>query len=154
MRRHGLEAHVRVVAGGISQEDGAAAARMLLDEDTLPTAVVGYNDDVAAGLLETFNRAGVNVPADVSIVGWDDSSLARLPHLDLTTVRQDAEAMTRLAVERSVARLTTAPITGREVVLSPELVVRASTGPAHRPEPVSGVSPATSKQTHASTRRR
>jgi DNA-binding LacI/PurR family transcriptional regulator len=154
MRRHGLEAHVRVVAGGISQEDGAAAARMLLGEDALPTAVVGYNDDVAAGLLETFNRAGVNVPADLSIVGWDDSSLARLPHLDLTTVRQDAEAMTRLAVERSVARLTTAPITGREVVLSPELIVRASTGPAHRPEPLPGVSAATSKQTHALKRRR
>jgi DNA-binding LacI/PurR family transcriptional regulator len=127
MRRHDLDDHVRVVRGGINQEDGAAAARLLLDEGTLPHAVVAYNDDVAAGLLESFSTAGVEVPADVSIVGWDDSSLARLPHLDLTTVHQDAAEMTRLAVERSVARLDGGPVTHRDLVLPPRLVVRGST---------------------------
>jgi DNA-binding LacI/PurR family transcriptional regulator len=132
MRRRGLDRHVRVVPGGINQEDGAAAARLLLEEESLPGAVVAYNDDVAAGLLETFSRAGVRIPDEVSVVGWDDSSLSRLAHLDLTTVRQDAAEMTRLAIERSAARLAADPISQRDQVLSPRLVVRSSTGAAGR----------------------
>jgi DNA-binding LacI/PurR family transcriptional regulator len=127
MRRHGLDEQVRVARGGINQEDGATAARRMLDEGLLPSAVVAYNDDVAAGLLESLSMAGLEVPADVSIVGWDDSSLARLPHLALTTVHQDAAEMTRLAVERCVARLNGDPVTARDLVLSPRLVVRGST---------------------------
>jgi DNA-binding LacI/PurR family transcriptional regulator len=128
MRRHGLDANVRVIRGGDSTDAGSAASRQLLEGTTLPTAVIGYNDDVAAGLLESFARAGIRVPEDMSIVGWDDNSLARLPHLNLTTVRQDAVEMTRLAVERSVARLTGETVTKRELVLPPDLVVRGSTG--------------------------
>jgi DNA-binding LacI/PurR family transcriptional regulator len=128
LRRRGLDQHTRVIRGGINQEDGAAAARLLLlDRASLPTAVIAYNDDVAAGLLETLARAGARVPEDVSIVGWDDSSLSRLPHLDLTTVRQAADEMTRLAVERSAARLSGEIIEDRELVLSPQLIVRNST---------------------------
>jgi DNA-binding LacI/PurR family transcriptional regulator len=130
MRRHGLDADVRVIRGGDSTDAGSAASRLLLEGADLPTAVIGYNDDVAAGLLESFSRAGIRVPEDVSIVGWDDNSLARLPHLDLTTVRQDAVEMTRLAVERSVARLSGVAVTKRELVLPPDLVVRGSTGAA------------------------
>jgi len=127
MRRHGLEQQIAVVRGGISQEDGFSAARHLLLEGSLPSAIVAYNDDVAAGLVESLEGAGLSVPGEVSVVGWDDSSLARLPHLDLTTVRQDAYAMTHLAVERSMARIHGAPVTDREIVLRPELVVRGST---------------------------
>jgi DNA-binding LacI/PurR family transcriptional regulator len=130
MRDHGLDAYAQVVRGGFRQEHGAGAARALLDEGSLPTAVVAYNDDVAAGLVESFYRAGVAVPSDVSIVGWDDSSLSRLPYLDLTTVRQDIERMTRLAVQRSAARIVGQEIAERELVLPPQLVVRSSTGPA------------------------
>jgi DNA-binding LacI/PurR family transcriptional regulator len=128
MRRHGLDGNVRVIRGGDSTDAGSAASRLLLEGATLPTAVIGYNDDVAAGLLESFARAGIRVPEDMSIVGWDDNSLARLPHLNLTTVRQDAVEMTRLAVERSVARLSGETVTKREIVLPPDLIVRGSTG--------------------------
>ena len=128
MRRHGLDSNVRVIRGGDSTDAGSAASRLLLEGATLPTAVIGYNDDVAAGLLESLVRAGIRVPEDISIVGWDDNSLARLPHLDLTTVRQDAVEMTRLAVERSVARLSGEAVAKRELVLPPDLVVRGSTG--------------------------
>jgi DNA-binding LacI/PurR family transcriptional regulator len=69
------------------------------------------------------------VPGDVSVVGWDDTTLARLPHLDLTTVQQDAEDIARLAVDRSIARLTGRPVADRELILPPRLVVRGSTGP-------------------------
>jgi DNA-binding LacI/PurR family transcriptional regulator len=125
MRRHGLEEQIRVIHSGDSQDDGVRTAHTLLDGTELPTAAVAYNDDVAAGLVETFSRAGVRVPQDLSILGWDDNSLSRL--LDLTTIRQDPVEMTRLAIERSVARLTGEPVRKREVVLAPELVVRSST---------------------------
>jgi DNA-binding LacI/PurR family transcriptional regulator len=132
MRRRDLDRYVRVVGGGINQEDGVAAARLLLEEASLPSGVIAYNDDVAAGLHETLSRAGIRVPEDVSIVGWDDSSLSRLPHLELTTVRQDAEEMARLAVERCAARLAAAPVHEGDQVLSPRLVVRSSTAAAGR----------------------
>lgn len=129
MRDHGLEEHARIVHGGVLQEDGVAAARRLLDAESPPSAVIGFNDDVAIGVLETLVRAGLRVPGDVSVVGWDDTTLARLPHLDLTTVQQDAEDIARLAVDRSIARLTGRPVADRELILPPRLVVRGSTGP-------------------------
>jgi DNA-binding LacI/PurR family transcriptional regulator len=128
LHRHGLDGHLRVVPGGDHLGAGMRAARLLLDGDALPTAVIGYNDDAAAGLVEAFGFAGVRVPQDVSVVGWDDNALARLPHLDLTTVRQDPVALARLAVERSVARLRGEAVAERELVLPAELVVRGSTG--------------------------
>ena len=127
MRRHDLEQEIRVVSGGISQEEGSSAARRLLAEDALPTAIIAYNDDVAAGLVESLGGAGVSVPDRVSVIGWDDSSLARLPHVNLTTIRQDADEMTRLAVERSVARIRDRSVSAREQVLTPKLVIRGST---------------------------
>jgi DNA-binding LacI/PurR family transcriptional regulator len=130
MRRHGLDGYIRALRGGDSQFDGARASRLLLPPDDRPTAVIGYNDDVAAGLVESLARAGVRVPEDLSVVGWDDGALARLPHLDLTTVHQDPVEMARLAVERSLARLRGEPVSEREVVLQPELVVRSSTAHA------------------------
>jgi DNA-binding LacI/PurR family transcriptional regulator len=129
MRRHGLEREIQVVRGGISQEDGSSAARDMLAA-VPPTAVIAYNDDVAAGLIESFGGAGVSVPDRVSVVGWDNSSLARLPHVNLTTVQQDAGKMTRLAVQRSVARINDDPITDREQILSPKLIIRGSTATA------------------------
>jgi len=127
MRRRGLGQEIRVVRGGITQEDGSSAARYLLAASTPPTAVIAYNDDVAAGIVETLGGADVSVPGKMSVVGWDDSSLARLPHVGLTTVAQDADEMTRLAVERSVARIDDDPVADREQVLRPKLVIRGST---------------------------
>jgi DNA-binding LacI/PurR family transcriptional regulator len=127
MRRHGLMGHIRVIRGGDSLDAGVLAARRLLDGAPLPTAVIGFNDDVAAGLTESLHHAGIQVPQDISIVGWDDNALARLPHLNLTTVRQEPVELTRLAVERSVERLKGGPVAKRELVLPPSLVVRSST---------------------------
>ena len=127
MREHHLDRHIRVLPGGDNLGAGMEVARALLGGSALPTAVIGYNDDVAAGLVESFGFAGVRVPDDVSVVGWDDNALARLPHLNLTTVRQDPVELARLAVERSVARLRGEPVAERDVVLPAELVVRGST---------------------------
>ncbi len=98
LRRHGLVDHIRVLPGDYTEESGARAARTLLDEGPLPTAVFAANDRCAAGLLHTLVRAGTTVPAQVSIVGYDDSRIARLSFVDLTSVRQDATAMADFAI--------------------------------------------------------
>lgn len=130
MRRHGLVEHVQVLTGDYTEEAGARAARELLAGDELPTAVVAGNDRSAHGVLATFLRAGVRVPGDVSIVGYDDSRVARLSFIDLTSVRQDAADVAELAIQAASERLDDGRTTERDIVLQPTLVVRGSTGPA------------------------
>lgn len=127
MRRRGLGDEIRVIAGNHTETAGADAARALLGGRRLPTAVIAYNDRSAAGLLDAFLRVGVGVPGDVSVVGCDDSSLARLAHINLTTISQDAERMAELAVQAAVKRLDGGRSKPRDLVLSPHLVVRGST---------------------------
>jgi DNA-binding LacI/PurR family transcriptional regulator len=127
MSRHGLDAHVRIVAGGSTEDEGAAAARELLADP--PTAVAVFNDRCASGVLDVFRRAGLDVPGDISVVGYDDSWLAALGQFDLTSVAQDTATMTSLAVARAVDRIDGLPVTHREVVVPPRLVVRGTTGP-------------------------
>ena len=76
-----LGARARVIPGDFTEEAGAAAARALLAEPELPTAVFAANDMVAAGLLGGFDQAGVEVPGDVSIVGYDNNFIAHLAHV-------------------------------------------------------------------------
>jgi DNA-binding LacI/PurR family transcriptional regulator len=128
MRRAGLAD--RVIAGDHTEEGGIAAGRALAADRRRPSAVVASNDRCAVGLLDAFARAGIDVPGQISIVGYDDSSLARLVHIDLTTVNQDAGAQARHAVAAAVERLDNGRTRRCEVVLRPRLVVRGSTGPA------------------------
>jgi DNA-binding LacI/PurR family transcriptional regulator len=126
LQRHGLPA--RVVDGGLTEDDGAAAARRLLDSP-LPGAVTVFNDRCALGVLDVLRRAGRTVPGDVSVVGYDDSRIARLSSVDLTSVAQDVDQLTTLAVGRALARLDGTPVDRRELVVPPRLVVRSSTAP-------------------------
>ena len=131
MRGRGLQDHVRVLTGGESEEAGLRAAEAMLDEGPLPTAVATFNDRVALGLLGGLLRAGVSVPEDVSLVGYDDSPSAQLPHVDLTTVSQDTRLQAESAVRAALERLDDGRTTPSEVVLAPRLVVRRTTAPAH-----------------------
>lgn len=130
LERHGLTG--RVLSGGAAEEAGARAARALLGACSLPTAIVAANDRSAVGLLDVFVRAGVRVPQDVSVVGYDDGHLARLTHIDLTTVNQDARAQARCAVAAALERLDGDRTAPTEQVLLPRLVVRSTTA-APRP---------------------
>jgi DNA-binding LacI/PurR family transcriptional regulator len=125
MRRHGLAC--QVLPGGLTEADGAAAARVLLTVDPRPTAVLAFNDQCAAGLLDAFLRAGIPVPGQISVVGFDDNHLARLAHINLTTVGQDIPRLADLAVVRALARLEGQNPPGRETVIVPHLVIRGTT---------------------------
>lgn len=125
LRGHGPEL---IIPGGLTEDDGATAARTLLAAPAPATAVCVFNDRCATGVLHALRAAGRDVPGDVSVVGFDDSSLARLSHVALTTVAQDADRITALAVARAVARLDgVAAAADREQIVEPRLVVRATT---------------------------
>lgn len=133
MRRLGLGEQVHVMPGRHTEEAGAAAARRLLAQpDGLPTAIVTSNDRCALGALDTFERADVDVPGRVSIVGYDDSPAAQLARVDLTTVNQNPGRMAEEAVTLAVERLDGGRTTIRDVVLTPHLVVRGTTGAPRR----------------------
>ena len=127
MRHHGLDAHIRVLHGDHTEAAGERAARKLLDGDALPTAVVTYNDQSAIGVLAALARAGVAVPGQVSVAGYDDDTLSRLSCFNLTTVSQNAEEQARHAVAAAVERLDHGRTEPREVVLPPHLVIRGTT---------------------------
>ncbi|MGW3289753.1 LacI family DNA-binding transcriptional regulator [Streptomyces sp. NPDC001002] len=129
MRRHGLDEYVRVLPGDHTEAAGERAARHLLDGDQLPTAVVAFNDQSAIGVFAALTRAGVRVPTDVSVAGYDDDALSRLSCFDLTTVSQSAREQAGQAVRAALERLDEGRTEAREVVLAPRLVVRGSTGP-------------------------
>jgi DNA-binding LacI/PurR family transcriptional regulator len=136
MTDHGLEANIQVVPGGYSEDDGADAAQTLL-AGRLPTAVIAANDPCAIGVLDTVLRAGVRVPQDLSVVGYDDSRFARLPGIDLTSVRQDIPKMATLAVKAVIDRVDRPGRKPKDVALRPKLVVRGTTS-RPRPEHVPG----------------
>lgn len=127
MREHGLAERTEVVPGAYSEEAGARAARLLLSRDALPTAVVAANDLCAFGLWASLVGAGVSVPGEVSVVGYDDSRTARLSFLRLTSVRQDAARMARLAVRTAAERLDGERTRSTHLRLEPALTVRDST---------------------------
>jgi DNA-binding LacI/PurR family transcriptional regulator len=129
MRRHGLAAQVRVLPGDNTEASGARVTRELLDAGELPTAIFAGNDRCAVGVLDMLRRAGVEVPFEVSVAGFDDSQVARLSHIDLTTVRQDTERIAELSVRAAAERLDEGRVSSRDIVLDPQLVVRGTTGP-------------------------
>jgi DNA-binding LacI/PurR family transcriptional regulator len=128
MRRAGLDGRVRLVEGGLTEEDGERAARTLLD-GPMPSAVTVFNDLCATGLLGAVRAAGADVPGSLSVVGYDNSHVARLSTVALTTVSQDASALAERAVERAVGRVEGELEGAEEVVVPPRLVVRRTTGP-------------------------
>ncbi|MEU0195260.1 LacI family DNA-binding transcriptional regulator [Streptomyces afghaniensis] len=129
MNRHGLGDHIRVLPGGLTEEEGAAAARTLSAARPRPTAVLAFNDRCATGVLDILLRSDIAVPGDISVVGFDDSRLARLAHINLTTVGQDIPRLASLAVARAVARLDGDQIPAGEQIIAPHLVVRGTTAP-------------------------
>ncbi|HEY5821296.1 MAG TPA: LacI family DNA-binding transcriptional regulator [Propionibacteriaceae bacterium] len=128
MERAGLAGHQLVVPGGLTELEGVAAGRRLneTDERTRPTAVVAFNDRCALGVRQAAIDAGWSLPADLSVVGFDDSRVARLPWVNLTTVRQDVPVLAERAVAQALVRI--AGVGERTAtVVPPQFVLRDST---------------------------
>jgi alanine racemase len=107
-------------------EGGAATAADLLDAGV--TAIVAASDLMAFGAIRAARARGLSVPADVSVVGYDDNPLLVFSDPPLTTVRQPLGAMTEAAVAALITRIDGRPQRARELLFHGDLVVRASTG--------------------------
>ena len=120
----------RVLTGGTTEQDGRRAAAALLDDGLgATTALSVFNDRSALGLLDHLQRAGIQVPSDVSIVGFDDIRAAAYQHIGLTTVRQDGAEIARRLVAAAERRMGDRTVAPTRDVIPPQLVVRSTTAP-------------------------
>lgn len=111
-------------------ENGLRGAPRLLALPHRPTAIFAASDELARGAIEAARAVGIRVPDDLSVVGFDDTEIARIASPPLTTVRQPLEEMGAVAL-RTVLRLVAGEkIDSNHVELATELVVRASTATA------------------------
>ena len=127
-RERGCEV-LGVVGGDWSIGSGQAAAAAILSWPHRPTAIFAANDEMAIGAIHAFAAAGVSVPGDMSVVGFDDIDFAAVGSPALTTVRQPRFALGRAAVEAVTARIEGSATGERPRILPFERVLRASAGP-------------------------
>jgi DNA-binding LacI/PurR family transcriptional regulator len=127
LRRHGLTLPAaRVLEGDFKFESGRAAARAFIEAGLPITALWCHNDLMAVGALNTFARHGVRVPADVSLVGMDNTGVSEMVVPALSSVTQPFEEMCRQAVELVLAIRRGERVGNRRVVLAPGMVARES----------------------------
>ncbi|MBV8457455.1 MAG: LacI family DNA-binding transcriptional regulator [Acetobacteraceae bacterium] len=117
-----------VVSGDFTQRGGNQAAHRLLAIAKRPTAIFAANDLSALGVLAALGEAGLRVPRDISVVGFDDIPAAAQAHPALTTVRQPMEGMGRSAMNTLLAMIAGLEAAAPRIMLPTELVVRQSTG--------------------------
>ncbi|MFJ8693676.1 substrate-binding domain-containing protein, partial [Streptomyces roseolilacinus] len=123
VERERAEAYVQPTLFGV--EGGHAAASVLLDQGC--TGIVCGSDLMALGAIRAVRARGLDVPSDVSVVGFDDSPLIAFTDPPLTTVRQPVRAMATAAVDALLEEIEGNPVQRTEFVFQPELVVRGST---------------------------
>ena len=131
MRKHGFGARVRIVPGSYTEDGGRRGVAELLSGE-MPTAIFAANDLAAIGTLSALAERDVRVPEDVSVIGYDNTALAAVRLIHLTTVDQPRPEMGRAAVTLLLERLEGGRRTMRNVLMPPSLVVRGSTA-APRP---------------------
>ena len=116
-------------AAGTSSTRTAFAGAALLDLAHPPTAVFAASDEMARGVIEAARTRGLRVPQDLSVVGFDDTEIARIASPPLTTVRQPLREMGAVALRTALRLAAGEQIDSHHVELATELVVRDSTAP-------------------------
>jgi DNA-binding LacI/PurR family transcriptional regulator len=128
MRRRGLARYVRIAGGGFTHAHGADGVDQLLRRHRPPTAIFAVNDLVALGAMQRLAELGLTTPGDVSIVGYDNSSLAAQRRVGLTSIDQP-----RFEIGMYAAALLQERFAGRHQsarrLLAPKLVERETTAP-------------------------
>jgi DNA-binding LacI/PurR family transcriptional regulator len=129
MKRLGLGRYTTVVSGTFTEEGGYRGALPLLRRHPFPTAIIAANDLAAIGVLNAIEENGLRVPEDISLIGYDNTSLAGLRHISLTTVNQPRAEMGQLATSALLERIEVGRSQPRHAVLPPSLVIRKTTAP-------------------------
>ena len=132
MEQRGLPKHVRIVTGEYSEQAGTVGVDKLLSEGEMPTAIFAANDLMATGVLDRLQFEGLKVPDDVSLVGFDNTAVAALHQMSLTTVDQPCELLGQLAARYLIERLDEERTDAVHQLLTPSLVCRSTSGPVAR----------------------
>lgn len=130
MIRHGLARQMRVVPSDFTEHGGYTAAKALLSDRSRPTAVFALNDMACIGALSAADELHLAVPQELSLVGYDNTHLAGIRHLSLTTVNPAHGEVGRIAGGLLLRRIEMPRRRSREELIEPELVVRNSTAAA------------------------
>jgi DNA-binding LacI/PurR family transcriptional regulator len=129
MTNHGLIP--QTLPSGLSEESGARAADTLLQRTpgSRPTAVAAFNDHCALGVLHRLRGSSLHIPDDLSLTGFDDIPAAGYRHIDLTTIRQDADHIGHHAIQRLRDRLDDHQSPALPYLVPPSLIIRRTTAP-------------------------
>lgn len=134
MARHGLEDRARVEPADFSEQVGRTAGSMLLNGSSVPTAITCSNDVTATGVLTAAVEAGYSVPADLSVVGYGNTSLAASGTAQLTSIDPNSRRLGAMAAQFIVERAGGYDGPARDVAVTPRLEVRRSSSAGPRPE--------------------
>lgn len=132
MKRFAPEVEWRTEADRDSFEGGKLAALRILASGLSPTAFICVNDFMAIGVLRALRERGLRVPEDVSVTGFDNIRLAEFSEPPLTSVHIPRDEIGRLAFAALVPDKELPNVAGQEIVIEPEVVLRASTARAKR----------------------
>ena len=117
-----------IARGNWSVPSGYQCAQQILTTDSLPTAIVGANDQIAYGALLAVQDHGLNVPDDIAIVGYDNDEIARISNPTLTTVTLPLFKMGQVAAENLLNQLNNEGHKSKEQLVQGELIIRQSCG--------------------------
>lgn len=117
---------------GTSEEDGYAAACWLLEQYPDTTAIFAANDTMAMGAFAALKVRGFRVPSDISVIGYDNSPLAKSRYLDLTSIDNRSDLVGIDVAHRLLARIQDPAIEPRRTLIDPVLVLRSTTAPLAR----------------------
>jgi DNA-binding LacI/PurR family transcriptional regulator len=126
MRAHGLESQISIVPGGLTDVAGFAAATTALSQS--PTALFVANDFAAMGAIAAIEEAGLRVPDDVSVIGYDGITLGALRNINLTSIAQPLVALGEKAAERLLQRIESPLGPAQHDKMRSQLLTRGTTG--------------------------
>lgn len=127
MERHGLADQARVVAAAYSDDGGYKAGLHLLTGERPPTAIMTGADVAALGIHRAAHELGLRIPADLSLVGYNNTAIAALTSVQLTSVDQAGHTMGATAARMLIERVEGHRDRAVQTSMTPRLVVRAST---------------------------
>ena len=134
MERHGLADRARVEPGDFTEQVGQTAGSMLLRGSQVPTAITAANDVTAVGVLAAARDAGFDVPSELAVAGYGNTSLASSGISQLTSVDPNSHRLGALAAQLLVERVSGEEPEVRDRLIAPTLISRRSTSAGPRPE--------------------
>lgn len=132
LRDAGADLRLAGEGGGTSEEDGYASACWLLDHHPDTTAIFAANDTMALGAFGAIKARGLSVPGDISVIGYDNSTLAKSRYLELTSVDNRSDVVGVDVAKTLLARIGNRAMAAQKKLIEPMLVIRGTTA---RPNP-------------------